>query len=340
MSSTAIYPRTFGVFYDFRNPEAWAQPWPERYRQLLEQIAWVDGHLPFTGVSLSEHHFVEDGWSPSTMALAAAVAARTQRVGITTNIVQLPLHHPLRIAEDALTIDILCDGRFRLGVAAGYRAQEFDGMGVSLRERGSRMDEALGIIRKAFAGQPFSHSGQHWSFPELHVTPGPIRPGGPPIWIGGKAPNALRRAATQGDGFLASGLDDVAEYVALRRSLGFHDDPPATMRTSRMVITEDPERTVHELGDHLLFQVNQYIDYGFIPGPHRTNVSELLCEGLSEVVDAEGALERLRLMAEAGVDELHLFAVMPGESVESGSRRLQYVADNVIRVVTESRKST
>jgi len=339
MSSAAIYPRTFGVFYDFRNPAAWAQPWPQRYRELMEQIAWVDGHLPFTDVSLSEHHFVEDGWSPGTMALAAAVAARTERVGVTTNIVQLPLHHPLRIAEDALTVDILSDGRFRLGVSAGYRAQEFDGMGVSLTERGSRMDEGLAIIRKAFAGEPFSHTGRHWSFPELQVTPGPMRVGGPPIWIGGKAQSALHRAATQGDGFLASGLDDVASYVAIRRSLGFDDDPPPTMRTSRMVIAEDPERAAFELGDHLLFQVNQYVDYGFIPGPHRTNVSELLREGHSEIVDAAGALERLQLAAQAGVDELHLFATLPGESVESGSRRLQYVADNVISVVRESRKT-
>lgn len=337
--SAAVYPRLFGVFYDFRNPAAWVQPWPERYRALMEQIAWVDGHLPYAGISLSEHHFVQDGWSPSTMALAAAVAARTERVGITTNIVQLPLHHPLRIAEDALTIDILSGGRFRLGVSAGYRAQEFDGMGVSLRERGSRMDEALKILRAAFTGLPFAHSGRHWSFPELQVTPGPIRPGGPPIWIGGKAQNALHRAAAQGDGFLASGLEDVAGYLTARRSLGFHDDPPATMRTSRMVIAEDPERAEHELGEHLLFQVNQYIDYGFIPGPYRTDVRELLRDGLSEIVDAGGALERLRMAAEAGVDELHLFAVVPGEPVESGSRRLAYVADHVIRVIDESRRT-
>ena len=335
--SAAVYPRSFGVFYDFRNPAAWEQPWSARYRALLEQIAWVDAQLPYADISLSEHHFVQDGWSPSTMALAAAVAARTERVGITTNIVQLPLHHPLRIAEDALTIDILSGGRFRLGVSSGYRAQEFEGMGVSLAERGSRMDEALGILRAAFTGLPFAHSGHHWSFPELAVTPGPIRPGGPPIWIGGKASSALHRAAAHGDGFLASGLEDVAGYLAARRSLGFHDDPPATMRTSRMVIAEDPERAQHELGDHLLFQVNQYIDYGFVPGPYRTDVRELLRDGLSEIVDAEGALERLSMAGEAGVDELHLFAVVPGEPVESGSRRLQYVADHVIRVIEESR---
>ena len=337
--SAAVYPRSFGVFYDFRNPAAWEQPWQARYWALLEQIAWVDADLPYADISLSEHHFVQDGWSPSIMALAAAVAARTERVGISTNIVQLPLHHPLRVAEDALTIDILSGGRFRLGVSAGYRAQEFEGMGVSLEERGSRMDEALEILRAAFTGQPFAHSGRHWSFPELQVTPGTIRQGGPSIWIGGKADPAVRRAAAQGDGFMASGLEDVAAYLAARRSLGFQDDPPATMRTSRMIIAEDPERAAHELGDHLLFQVNQYVDYGFLPGPYRTDVHELLRDGLSEIVDAQGALQLLQTAAEAGVDEVHLFAVVPGEPVESGSRRLQYVAEHVIGVIEASRQT-
>jgi alkanesulfonate monooxygenase SsuD/methylene tetrahydromethanopterin reductase-like flavin-dependent oxidoreductase (luciferase family) len=332
------YPSRFGVFYDFRNPQRWAQPWPERYRQLMEQMSWVDADLPFDEVSLSEHHFVEDGWSPSTMALAAAAAARTRRVGIVTNIVQLPLHHPLRIAEDALTVDIVSDGRFRLGVSAGYREQEFDGLGVPIRERGSRMDEGLVILRRAFAGAPFSFDGRHWSFPELTVTPGPMRPGGPEIWIGGKARPALERAAAHGDGFLASALEDVAGYLAARRAMGHHDDPPRAARTTRMIVAEDPERALYDLGDHLLFQVNQYIDYGFIAGPHYSDPRDLLRDGVSQIVDAEGALAELRLAAEAGVDEVHLFSVVPGESVESGSQRLAYVADKVIRVASESRK--
>jgi len=330
------YPQKFGVFYDFRNPPAWHQPWADRYRQLFEQMSWVDSALPFDEVSLSEHHFVEDGWSPSTLALAAAAAVRTHRVGIVTNIVQLPLHHPLRIAEDALTVDILSDGRFRLGVAAGYREEEFAGFGVSTSERGSRMDEALAILRLAFSGEPFSFDGRYWSFPELTVAPGTTRPGGPEIWLGGAVKSALERAATKGDGFLASGNGDVAAYLEARRELGYIDAPPKTARTSRMVIDEDPDRALAELGPHLLYQVNQYIDYGFIKKPHYTDAKDLIRDGVAEVVDAAGAFEKLRAEGAAGVHELHLFAVFPGESVESGSKRLQYVSDNVINPIKES----
>jgi alkanesulfonate monooxygenase SsuD/methylene tetrahydromethanopterin reductase-like flavin-dependent oxidoreductase (luciferase family) len=325
-----IYPRRFGVFYDFRNPAAWRQPWAERYLQLIDQIAWVDAELAFDEVSISEHHFLDDGWTPSPLVLAAAVASRTSRVGIATNIIQLPLHHPLRIAEDALTVDILSQGRFRLGVAAGYREEEFAGLGVSTGDRASLMDEGIAIIRQAFTGQPFAFSGRHWTFPELAVAPGPMRPGGPEIWLGGRARPALERAAARGDGFMASSNEDVAGYMEARRSLGFEDAPAKTMRTARLIIDEDPERALRELSDHMLFHVNEYIEYGFVKRPPYTDARDLIRDGQFDIVDADGALDRLRTAGAAGVHEFHVYGVLPGEPVDSGSRRLDYISNNVL----------
>jgi len=333
VTSTVTFPHRFGVFYDFRNPAPWRQPWEDRYRELMDQIAWVDAELSFDEISVSEHHFVDDGWMPSPMVLASAIAMRTARVGIVTNIVQLPLHHPLRVAEDALTVDALSGGRFRLGVSAGYREAEFAGLGVSMRERASRMDEGLDILRLAFAGEPFSYAGTHWSFPEVIVAPGPMRPGGPGIWIGGSAAPALMRAAARGDGFLASSNNDVMGYLAARRSLGYDDVTPRTARTARLVIDEDPERALRLLGDHMLFQVNQYIAYGFIKEPPYTDARDLLRDGHADIVDAAGAVERLKAAGQAGISEFHFYAVLPGESVASGSRRLAYISDTVIPLI-------
>lgn len=237
------------------------------------------------------------------------------------------------MAEDSLTVDILSGGRFRLGVAAGYRSEEFLAFGTSTRDRGSRMDEALDILRLAFSGQPFAHEGRHWSFPEITVTPQPIRAGGPEIWVGGAAPAAIQRAAAKGDGFLASGKGDVAAYLAARRALGFADDPPRTARTARLLIAEDPDRALHDLGKHMLFQVNEYVGYGFIGGPAYTDARDLLRDRHYEVVDAAGAVQRFAREGEAGVHEFHLMAVLPGEDVESSSARLAYVADTVIPAV-------
>jgi alkanesulfonate monooxygenase SsuD/methylene tetrahydromethanopterin reductase-like flavin-dependent oxidoreductase (luciferase family) len=320
----------FGVFYDFRNPAPWRRPWGERYRENLEQIDWLESSTPFQSVSLSEHHFVDDGYLPAVLLMAGVVAARTERLDIATNIIQLPLHHPLRLAEDALVADLLSDGRLRLGFGVGYRELEFAGFGTSTKHRRDRMEEALAILRGAFSGEPFSYEGKHFSFPELQVMPPPIRPGGPPIWIGGTAPAALDRAARLGDGFFASTDDEVVGYLeACER----HDVPlqeRRTCRTAWAVVTEDPERALAELGDHMLYQVNQYIEYGFLKVAPYEDPKVLIEHGFYTFVDADGAIEYFTQSAAKGVQEIHLFGMVPGEPAEASTQRLQYVVDHVI----------
>jgi alkanesulfonate monooxygenase SsuD/methylene tetrahydromethanopterin reductase-like flavin-dependent oxidoreductase (luciferase family) len=325
------FPTRFGVFYDFRNPTR--EPWDRRYAQLLEQIRWVDQAGDFDGVSLTEHHFVGDGYSPSTMSLATAVAAITSRVSITTNIIQLPLHHPLRIAEDALTADIVSGGRFRLGLAGGYRQLEFDTFGVSTGDRASLMEEGVAIIRQAFSGEEFSFRGRHWDLPAVKVTPGPIRPGGPPVWLGGTAAPALERAARIADGFLASQNRHGTAFLEAAARLGRPELMGQTARTARLLIAPDPDRAIAELGPFLLHQVNQYIDFGFIDPPHYTDARDAIRDGHYEVVDAAGATAALARAGEAGIAEFHLMAVLPGEPVASGTKRLHYIASDVLPLV-------
>ena len=160
----AAPPLKFGVFYDFRNPAQFRQDWTERYRHIFDQIDWVESGSNFDGVSVSERHFVDDGYTPSVLAFATAIAAKTERVTIATNIIQLPLHNPLRIAEDSLTVDALSGGRFRLGVANGYRDLEFEGSkpppatapsGWRRRSRSSAAPSPAAL----------RSPGQHWSSP-------------------------------------------------------------------------------------------------------------------------------------------------------------------------------
>lgn len=320
----------FGVFYDFRNPRQWRRPWQERYRENLEQIDWVESSTPYHSVSLSEHHFVDDGYLPSVLLMAAVVATRTSRVDLVTNILELPLHHPLRVAEDALIADLLSDGRLRLGVAIGYRELEFAGFGTSTKHRKGRMEESMAILRGAFSGEPFSHDGRHYSFPELAVTPGPIREGGPPIWLGGTVPAALERAARLGDGFLASTDDEIVGFLEACERVGTPPEKRRTCRSGWLVVTEDPEKSLAELGPHMLYQTNQYIDYGFLKVPPYEDPQVLIDQGFYAFVDADGAIASLTESASKGCQEIHLFGMIPGEPVENSTARLQYVADKVI----------
>jgi alkanesulfonate monooxygenase SsuD/methylene tetrahydromethanopterin reductase-like flavin-dependent oxidoreductase (luciferase family) len=184
-------------------PPDWRQPWVDRYRATLEQIAWVDRELGFDGIYVSEHHFFADGYMPSPRVICAAIAMKTERVTVGTDLIQLPLHHPIAVAEDMLVPDILTGGRMCLGIGQGFYAQEFEALGVSLNHRPSRVEESIEILRAAFAGALFSYDGKRFQIPEIEVAPLPIRPGGPPIWIGALSSAAVERAARLADGFLA-----------------------------------------------------------------------------------------------------------------------------------------
>ena len=90
-------------------------------------------------------------------------------------VIVLPWHDPIRVAEDAATIDILSDGRLELGVAIGYRCAEFTGFGVPHQERGARMDEALPVLRRLLAGERFSFAGRYYRYGEIELFPKPVQ---------------------------------------------------------------------------------------------------------------------------------------------------------------------
>ena len=127
----------FGLWYDFRNPPEWRQASDRLYSEILDQIAWGESH-GFDDVWLSEHHFIEDGYLPSILPVAAAIAARTKRIRIASGVLLMPFYNPVRLAEDIAVVDVISGGRFELGVGVGFKHEEFEGLGVPFKERGAR----------------------------------------------------------------------------------------------------------------------------------------------------------------------------------------------------------
>jgi probable F420-dependent oxidoreductase len=187
----------FGLVYDFRNPAEWRQPWPDVYEGLLRQIQFAE-ELGYDSVWLTEHHFVADGYTPSPIPLMAAIAARTKRMEIGTDILILPLYHPVKLAEDIATVDILSNGRVMLGVGAGYRDEEFAAFGTSRKERPSRMEEGIAVLRGCWGEGAFSFAGRHYRLDRIEVIPKPVRKPHPPLWMAATAEPAARRAARLG----------------------------------------------------------------------------------------------------------------------------------------------
>jgi alkanesulfonate monooxygenase SsuD/methylene tetrahydromethanopterin reductase-like flavin-dependent oxidoreductase (luciferase family) len=136
----------------------------------------------------------------AALPVCGALAARTQRVRIGTAVLPLPLHHPLRVAEDAATLDLLSGGRFELGLGLGADAQAAGGFGVARGERTARLEEAVALIRAAWREEPLAFGGDHHGVSGITVHPRPAQPGGPPLWLGAGAPDAQRRAARLGTG--------------------------------------------------------------------------------------------------------------------------------------------
>ncbi|MGZ4126140.1 MAG: LLM class flavin-dependent oxidoreductase [Actinomycetota bacterium] len=174
----------------------------EIYAQALDLAALAE-RSGLDSVWVSEHHFVDDGYLPSLLPMCAAIAARTERVEIGTALLLAPLYEPLRLAEDAAVVDLVSRARLILGLGLGWRAEEFDALGVPLRERVARLEGTIAALRQAWSGELVVGDGDV-SYPDVPVTPRPARPGGPPVWIGALTEPAVRRAGRIADGFMAT----------------------------------------------------------------------------------------------------------------------------------------
>jgi alkanesulfonate monooxygenase SsuD/methylene tetrahydromethanopterin reductase-like flavin-dependent oxidoreductase (luciferase family) len=243
----------FGLRFDCRNPAFAGVDMAHRYRALLDMCEWADERGALF-VALSEHHGSADGYLPSPLVMAAAIAGRTARVRIGIAALIAPLYDPLRLAEDAAVVDLLSRGRLDLTIAGGYVEDEFDMFGVALSERPARVREAVATLRAAWTGEAFEFRGR-----TVQVRPTPAQPGGPKILLGGTSEGAARRAARIADGFIPSEPGCWRFYREECLELGKPDPGPGMTGQGEVVIlAEDPEAAWPELGPYFLHETNAY----------------------------------------------------------------------------------
>jgi alkanesulfonate monooxygenase SsuD/methylene tetrahydromethanopterin reductase-like flavin-dependent oxidoreductase (luciferase family) len=318
-----------GVLYDMRNADRPDRPYETFYREVLDQAAALPG-LGFDSIWITEHHCTDDGYTPSPLPLLAAMAQRAPDLQYGTNIMIAPLHHPLRIAEDAATLAVLTEGRFTLGLGGGYSKQEFDGFGANIRHRPSLMTESIEILRRAFTGERFSFSGRRYQLTDARVTPAAQTP--PRIFLGGLSKPAADRAVAIADGFMGAWPDSLDAYGdALERAGRPRTDGAIGGLPVWWVIAEDPERDWARVGDHALYQINTYVKWGAFPEAYPDR-DALLASGIWQCFDGARAVDELVALVQRypQIEDIHVFGALPGEPVDGATERLRYIADTVL----------
>ena len=330
-----------GVWYDFRNPlgpARWRVPWPRLYAETLDQAAYAE-ELGFSSVWLSEHHFSAEGYLPSLAAVLGALAMRTSRVRLGTAVLLAPLHHPLRLAEDLAVVDQLSGGRLDVGIAPGYKPDEFAVLGVPKAERGARTDETIEILKLAWSGERFSYAGKHFTFDDVIVAPPPVQPGGPPIWIGGSSQAAARRASRYGLCFMPDSGAGVEIYDAYRSAVSV---PPRVATNRVLFAAESREKAWEICGPHFLYQFNAYRQWFSAAGDDDSHGDELTDPsvlspehyfvGTPDDILAAITASQQRL----GYEELVFWARPPGLPVEAATASLGLIARHVLPALAGS----
>jgi alkanesulfonate monooxygenase SsuD/methylene tetrahydromethanopterin reductase-like flavin-dependent oxidoreductase (luciferase family) len=248
----------FGLLLAFRNPKQWARPFADLYQAHIDQAVFAE-ELGYDHLWTTEHHFAEDAWSPGLLPILSAIAVRTSRIRLGTFIIILPLHHPVRVAEDAATVDILSNGRLDLGVGQGYWLSEFASFGIPRSQRASRVEEGLEIIQRCFTQDSFSFDGKYYHLREVALAPKPLQQPHPPLWVAAMAEKSVTRAARLGYHLAGSGGADLQRiYDAALQHYGRTPEEYHIAQLRAVYIAETREQAWDDAEPHLYYMMNSY----------------------------------------------------------------------------------
>jgi probable F420-dependent oxidoreductase len=316
----------------------------QEYREILDMVRLAET-LGFDSAWVSEHHGSGDGYMPSLLPTLAALAAATERIRLGTGILLTPFHHPLRLAEDAATVDLISGGRLILGLGLAWREEEFRMFDIPISERVRRTVETMDILRLAWKGERFSYEGKIFSFDRVLVTPTPERDGPIPIWLGGSVEPAMRRAGRIADGYIRTrgGLVDRmrADFEIVEASAREAGKDPSTVPFAQLQNTfvwEDGDAW-EIAGPFVANQLGIYRGWdeggdtpekGFVLAPP----DEETMRKMTPTGNAHEVVHALRPIIEAfaGRKEFHLIVRLhyPGMDFETASRAIELFGQRVM----------
>ncbi len=274
---------------------------------------------------IAEHHFSTYGICPDPAVLLSAIAERTRRLRLGTATAVLPFDHPLRVAEKYALLDQLSGGRLEFGVGSGYLSYEFTGFGLDAQTRRERFDEALTVVRQAWAGGPVRFTGRHFQVDAPPINVHPLQSGGPPLSVGVTRPAAVPFIGRQGLSLAIVpyiGLHTLPELCATLA--GYRAELPAGVRGGVTAALhafcaagpDDPALARAEAA------LDRYLRTRVVPGARYSG--EPIPRDFVLFGDQAALRPRLDALSAAGVDRLILiasFGGLPAEDVAASLER-------------------
>ncbi len=221
----------------------------------LEMAAYAD-KIGVDRIGLMEHHGAEDGYLPAPFVMAGGIAAVTRRVTIGLGAVILPLHDPVKIAEQIAIADLMSNGRLQVIFGAGYVPFEFQMFGAAMKDRGRLLDEGIETILRALRGERFEANGR-----PVFIRPLPVQKPENIVFAGGGVAASAKRAARLGVGFGPMRADIIPLYEEECRRLGREPGNytrPCHRLPGIIMLSDDPDRTWSILEPHALHVVSEY----------------------------------------------------------------------------------
>ena len=239
--------------YDLRAP-SFGAPAEALYRAALEQCAWAEEH-GFLLATLSEHHGSDDGYCPSPLVMAAAIAGRTRNLRIMVAAPIVPLYDPIRLAEDLAVLDLASGGRVDLILGAGYRPEEMAMFGQQLDDRIPLVEEGIAVLRTAWTGEEFDYRGRRGP-----RTPRPARHGGPDCSWAVRHAGRRRRAGPPRRRLRARRRLALARLRGgvPRAGQGGRQPAPALEQPRFIHVADDPDEAWARIAPHALHETNAY----------------------------------------------------------------------------------
>lgn len=326
----------------------------DRYREIFDMVELANGR-GYEAVWFTEHHFSDYGYSPNPLMLMAEAAHRAPELRVGAAVLVLPLWHPVRMAEDVATLDVLTGGRVDIGIGRGYQPCEFDVFGADLKDNRSVFAEALKIAKLAWTEDDWEFDGRHWKIPKTTVFPRPVQAPHPPMWMAATTPPSIRGAVEAGY-HLCTGTGALLDELEQRNAfidmvfdeLGRSPEDVERSVNKFILCTTDPAERQQAI-DQSRWQIRVSRDLSsgaHVPGGHNQappfagEPDDDVWQQRLIVGDPDECLQRIQQHAEVGITYINGLFDFGGLDHDVAMRSLKLFSDEVMPAMPGIRPKT